>query len=541
MNPPPQTSNPRRPPIRWWPAIVILTIELIILAVIWLGDAAHTQDRVVNSYPVLFFGILALLLWLVLFSRLPGRARLGIFLVAAAATGVAYLSLEIKGVDGNIVPVIGFRWSDDRTFDDPPGDNPPGDATTTDATTTATPGPDDYPQLYGPNRDATLAGPRLARDWQAQPPRQLWRRQVGEAWSSFAVVGNAAITQEQRGEDEAVVRYQLKTGEQVWVHADRARFDTTVGGIGPRATPTVAGGRVYTLGATGILNCLRLDDGSRVWSRHVLEDNDAIQSEWGMTSSPLLTGDLVIVQLGLGGTSLAAYHRATGEPAWRAGIDAGSYSMPTLATVAGRRQVLIINGRSVAGHDPASGETLWREPWDLPGERITMPLPIGDDRLLVSAGYGAGSRLLRLAPVSSPAPLQGDEAGEAAEAADFTAVELWESRRLKSKFASMVLRDGVVYGLDDGVAVALDPETGERLWKRGRYGHGQLILVGDVLLIQTEKGDVVLVEATPEEHRELARLDALGSKTWNPPALSGRLLLVRNDREAACYELPVVG
>ena len=242
-----------------------------------------------------------------------------------------------------------------------------------------------------------------------------------------------------------------------------------------------------------------------------------------MTSSPLVVGELVIVQLGLGGTSLVAYDRATGEPAWRAGNDAGSYSMPTFATVAGREQVLIINGRSVAGHDPVSGELLWREPWDLPGERISMPLPIGGDRLLVSAAYGIGSRMLRLTPTDR----------------GFEVEELWESRRLKSKFAPLVQRDGVVYGLDDGVGVAIDPETGERLWKRGRYGHGQLILVDDLLLITTEKGDIVLVEASPEEHRELASLKAFDSKTWNPPALSGNLLLVRNNLEAVCYELPI--
>ncbi len=513
MNPPPIKLNPSRS-FRWWPGAVILTFAGAATATIWLREAAHTQDKVVNTFPVVFFTVLALFLWMVLFSRLPGRARLAIFLATVALGVAAFFSLEIKGVSGNIVPVLGFRWSGDRTFD----------AAGAAAGVTA-PGPGDYPQFYGPRRDATLAGPRLARDWQAQPPRELWRREVGEAWSAFAVVGNAAVTQEQRGEDETVVRYELETGEQVWVHADKTRYDTTVGGVGPRATPTIAGGRVYTLGATGILNCLELAGGEKVWSRQVLEDNDAQPSDWGTTSSPLLAGEVVIVQLGLRGTGLAAYHRATGEPAWRAGTDAGSYSMPTLATVAGREQVLMINGRSVAGHDPASGEMLWREPWDLPGERISMPLVLGDDRLLVSAAYGVGSRMLRLLP-------DGDR---------FDVEELWESRRLKSKFAPLVERDGVVYGLDDGVGVALDPETGERLWKRGRYGHGQLILVGDLLLIMTEKGDVVLVEATPEEHRELARLDAFDSKTWNPPALSGRRLLVRNDREAACYELPVAG
>ncbi len=194
-----------------------------------------------------------------------------------------------------------------------------------------------------------------------------------------------------------------------------------------------------------------------------------------------------------------------------------------LATVGGIQQVLIVNRRSIAGHVPESGERLWREAWPHPGDKITPPLVLDDHRLLVSAGYGAGSRLLRLRP---------GEPGLVAE-------ELWQSPRLKSKFATMVLHEGTVYGLDDGILTALDPETGERLWKRGRYGHGQIILVGDLLLIQSEKGDVVLVEATPKEHRELSRLAALSGKTWNPPALAGRHLLVRNNREAACYELPV--
>jgi outer membrane protein assembly factor BamB len=242
-----------------------------------------------------------------------------------------------------------------------------------------------------------------------------------------------------------------------------------------------------------------------------------------MPSSPLLVGGLVVVQLARVGSSLTAYRRSDGEPVWRAGEDSGSYSSPILATLAGRRQILLVNQASIAGHDPESGELLWREPWPHPGEKITPPLLLGDDRLLVSAGYGAGARLLRVQPAAS----------------GFAVEEIWESRRLKSKFASMALHRGIVYGLDDGVLTALDPQTGKRIWKHGRYGHGQLILVGDLLLIQAENGDVALVEATPEGHRELARLPALEGKTWNPPALAGRHLLVRNNREAACYELPV--
>lgn len=484
-----------------------------LLAWFWLRDAPSVQHhRMIPTFPTLFFGTLFLWLWAVLFSRLPGRLRLGLFLSVGLVAGLVCLLLEIKEVDGNLKPIVGWRWSGERTFDD----------STVAAGDTAA-GPDDYPQFYGPNRDATLAGPRLARDWQARPPRELWRQPVGEGCSSYAVVGEAAVTQEQRGDDEAVVRYELRTGRQVWIHGEHAPFNTTVGGRGPRATPTIAGGRVYNLGATGLLRCLDLADGRLRWKRDVLDDHDVEAPDWGLASSPLVAGELVVVGLGRRGISLAAYDRQTGEPAWKAGAEAGSYSTPTLAMVAGREQILMLNQTSVAGHHPVTGERLWREPWVDPGERVSPPLVLTDQEILVSAGYGIGSRRLRIADRDGALAVE----------------ERWESRRLKSKFAPMVLRDGVVYGLDDGILVALDPETGERLWKRGRYGHGQLILVDDLLLIQAENGDVVLVEASPEEHRELARLEALDGKTWNPPALSGRLLLIRNSREAACYELPV--
>lgn len=511
-------TAPTRPPVRWWPAVVILAIVAGLLLYFWTRPSVQSvQHRVIPTFPTLFFGALALFVWLVLFSRLPRRACGAIFVGTALVVATGFALFEIEGVDGNLVPILGLRWSSARRFAPVPGA----------AAGVTAPGPFDYPQFYGPRRDATLAGPRLDPDWRARPPREIWRRAVGEGWSSFAVVGDAALTQELRGEDEVVVRYDLETGIPIWLHADRAPFNTTVAGSGPRATPTIADGRVYTLGATGILNALDLATGERLWSRDVLADHGARQPDWGMASSPLVVGELVVVQLGRNGDSLAAYDRAGGAPVWQAGTDRGSYTSPTLLTVAGREQIVVVNQSSVAGHDPTTGELLWRSEWSDPGERITPPLPLGDDRLLVSAGYGVGSRLLEIVA-------GGSDGGYAVH-------ELWRSRRLKSKFAPMVVRDGVLYGLDDGVLVALDPATGERRWKAGRYGHGQMILVGEHLLIQAENGDVVLVAADPDEHRELARLEALDSKTWNPPALAGSRLLVRNNREAACYELPLAG
>lgn len=513
-----ETPTRARRPIRWWPAALILALAAARLAPVWLGDAPHTQARVVPTLKIAVLTFAALLLWALLFSRLPGRVRLGL-LLAVLAIGVGLrATVRITGVTGDAVPVVEWRWKR-ADFEDPVA---PAAGSERDLH------PRDWPQFYGPRRDASLAGPRLARDWAATPPVELWRREVGEAWSSFAVVGEAAVTQEQRGDQELVVRYDLRTGRQVWAHADRTGLVTTVGGRGPRATPTIADGRVYALGATGVLNCLDLDSGRVAWSRDLVAEHRVTVADYGMSSSPLLAGDLVVVQLARAGSGLVAHRRSDGAPVWRAGVGTGSYSSPILATLGGVRQIVIVNQQNVAGHAPADGALLWREGWPVPGEKITPPLPLADDRLLVSAGYGAGSRLLRLAP---------DGSGQQVEA--LRVEEIWRSPRLKSKFASMVVYQGTVYGLDDGVLTALDPATGERRWKAGRYGHGQMILVAGLLVIQAEGGDVVLVEATPEEHRELARLDALHGKTWNPPALAGRYLLVRNNREAACYELPV--
>ncbi len=381
----------------------------------------------------------------------------------------------------------------------------------------------DYPQFLGPDRNGIVSGVRLATDWNRRPPRLVWKQPVGAGWSGFAVARGIAVTQEQRGDQEMVVAYDLATGRPRWSHSDTARFESTVAGPGPRATPTISRGRVYTVGSTGVLNCLDLDTGRRLWKRDIGTENDASQPDWGRSGSPLAIDDLIVVSAGgANGRSLVAYHRETGDPVWHEGSDFVSYSSPLEATLAGIRQIVILNQASVTGHDPATGRILWQHPW--PGQQptVSQPVVLSGDRVLLSAGYGVGSKLLQIAG--------GADGGLSARL-------VWETPQLKAKFTNLVVRDGVVYGLDDGILVALDAESGQRRWKSGRYGHGQVILAGDLLIVQTEEGEVVLVEPRPESHHEVARLTVFTQKTWNPPALAGQFLLVRNDLEAACYEL----
>ena len=332
------------------------------------------------------------------------------------------------------------------------------------------------------------------------------------------------MTQEQRGDEELVACYDLLTGRLLWSHADTARYFTTLAGEGPRATPAVSGNRVVTLGSTGILNCLDLDTGRGIWSRNIIADNSSRIPEWGVAGSPLVLNGLVIVNPGgKDGRSLVAYRLSDGAFVWGGGDDSASYSSPCAATINGVRQILIFNQHAIFGHAAADGKVLWQHPWDPHQPHVALPVVLDADRVFVSSGYGIGSELLKIARDSS---------------GRFSAARLWKTNRLKSKFNNVVARNGYVYGLDDGILCCLDLATGGLKWKDGRYGHGQFLLVRDTLLITAENGDVVLVDPVPTERRELTKFRALDGKTWNPPALVGDLLLLRNDQEAACYKLP---
>jgi outer membrane protein assembly factor BamB len=504
----------RRVPIRMWVLVAILAVYLGLGAMIWLGDDQR-QNQNVNTIMLTMLVSVLLLLWVVILSRLRWFVRVGIIGLAAMLGVAAAMTVRIEGVSGDLLPSLKWRWTVE------PGEVLPEPMV---YVSTAMSGLADYPQFLGPDRNGVVESGRLARDWSTAPPVERWRREVGAGWSAFAVAGTRAVTQEQRGDEEVVVCYHIANAAELWVHGDDQRYDNPVAGLGPRATPTIVGDRVYTLGSKGLLNCLDLGSGERIWSTDTLDDADADVADWGNSGSPLVIDDLVVVNPGGdAGRSLIAYHRETGERIWTSGADLGSYSSPAVAELVGVRQIVIVNAASVTGHDIKTGEVLWTYVW--PGElpKVAQPVPLSEDRLFVSAGYGLGSVLLQLSH---------DESG-------FEVAEVWKSRRLKAKFTNVVHRDGYLYGLDDGIFTCIDVAAGRRQWKDGRYGHGQIILNDDLIVVQTEWGEVTLVEATPDELRELGTIAALDSKTWNNATLAGRYLLVRNDREAVCYELPV--
>jgi outer membrane protein assembly factor BamB len=394
----------------------------------------------------------------------------------------------------------------------------------------------EWPGFRGPNRDGVVHGSRIATDWSQSPPVELWRRAIGPAWSSFAVAGDRVYTQEQLGENETVSCYDLRSGAPVWRHGDPVRFWEAAGGAGPRATPTLHDGRVYSLGATGVLNALDATDGSVVWSRDVPTDAQKSVPFWGFAGSPLVVGDALII--GAAG-KLVSYDLATGDLRW-IGPKGSGYSSPQAATIDGVEQILILNGPGVVSVEPADGRELWK--YERPGDSIVQPSVMDDGSVLVGgngSGMGSGEPGLRHITVTRGSGEWSAERG----AGGWTVEESWTSNGLKPYFSDFVLHRGHAYGFDGAILASIDLADGSRKWKGGRYGNGQLVLLADqdLLLVLSEKGELALVDASPAQFTERARFKAIDGKTWNHPAVAGDIVLVRNSEEMAAFRVSPAG
>lgn len=505
------------------------------------------------SFALMWWTCLCGLAWS---TRLRGLAALAVLI----GLGVAAVRIDRVDYYGDMIPIIqwSFRWEKSRAeqiadyFDSEPvvtlqapppkqddsqNDNDktavtsdvikpesePSTSTGADDADTKQPSwqPGDWPEFRGPRRDGIVRGESIRTDWDENPPQQVWRHPVGAGWSSFAVVGERLYTQEQRGEHECVVCYEASSGARAWIHQDNVLFDESMGGMGPRATPTIHDGLVYALGATGILNCLDAFTGAKVWSRDILDEIGRANLKWAMAGSPLIVDDRVIVSPNGG---LAAYDKKTGKLIWTNQARDGSYSSPVVETIGGHRQVLLFGGLGVAGYDIQSGAELWRSIEWKNSPRINVALPIVRDERWVFVGtdYGTGSLLLDVQYTDGKWSVD---------------VEKELTNQFRLKFNDAIYKDGMLYGADDGILSCIDYKTGKRQWKRGRYGYGQLLLIDDLLLVQAESGEVVLVEATPGRFREVTRFQAIEGKTWNHPVVSRGRLFVRNAAEAACYDI----
>lgn len=539
-------------------------IVLMIVAIAATRLAAHPSiaggmmGMMVPFYAVPATLLPLFVLWAVATRRLPDRTRRLTMVVAILLGCGVWTLVRTDGIMGESAAQLAWRWTptaEERLLaqgDDTPAPvlapaappatsatapaHPVASATvmptepgasatkTTAAAAPATAITAEWSGFRGPQRDSVIRNVRIETDWSSSPPVQLWRRAVGPGWSSFAVHGDLIYTQEQRGEHEVVSCYRLSTGEPVWRHRDAVRFYESNGGAGPRATPTVHNGRVYTLGATGIVNALDANSGAVVWTRNAETDTGAPRPEWGFAGSPLVVGDLVIVAAS---GRLAAYQVDRGDLQWTRTTGGGGYSSPHLMTIGGEPQILLQNGGGVTSVAPGDGAVRWQhEAAD--GVSIVQPALAPNGDVLVAAGDmmgGAGIHRLALARASgTPA---------------WTIEERWTTRGLKPYYNDFVVHKGHAYGFDGAILSCIDLADGSRKWKGGRYGAGQMVLLPDqdLLLVVSEEGELALVSATPDKHTEVARFKAIEGKTWNHPVLVGDVLLVRNGEEMAAFRL----
>jgi outer membrane protein assembly factor BamB len=508
----------RAPHFDRWGAILLI-IAAIFITPYFLHESISTGNMglmfLLFALPVISLVFVA---WAVFTRWLSKWTRRAILVAAVFVICAAWTLLRSTGIDGNGVPTFVWRWTptpEELLLNKMIVEDTKFRSDSLDVKADA-----DWTGFRGQNRDGIIHGVTIKTDWKAFPPKELWRRAIGPGCSSFAITGEMLYTQEQRGEEELVICYNLLTGKPIWKHSDKARFWDSHAGAGPRATPSLYNGRLYTLGATGILNVLDAQTGKVVWSRNVATETNTKTPIWAFSGSPLLMNDMVIVPIA---GSLIACDTTTGKQRWFVSAGGDCYSSPQLLTISGIQQILFLNESGLISIDPNSGKILWK--YANKGNPILQPTLTPNGDILISTNPFKG--LLCITAFK--------------ENAGWKIKERWTSV-FKPNHNDLVVHKGYVYGLDGSGIQCVDVNTGERKWKGTRYG-GQIILLADedVLLVLSEKGEVALVSATPEQFKELARIPAIKGKTWNHPVLTGDVLVVRNSEEMVAFKLPLKG
>ena len=497
---------------RWLDRLGAVALMIAALFVTW-----HLNHESMGPVWLLGYAVpllwLAFVVWAVASRRLSDGLRRATMVATILVASGVWTAVRTEGINGDHNAQFKWRWADTpeeqllaqasqqpgalpsapavvSTPEQPvvaPTSNQPTPLPSATATT-KTPAKTgaDWPGFRGATRDSIIRGVRIETDWAAAPPVKIWRRPIGPGWSSFAIRGDLFYTQEQRGDEEIVACYKVPTGEPVWIHRDAARFFESNAGAGPRATPTLSNGRVYTFGATGILNALDAASGAVVWSRNVASDTGVKVPIWGFSSSPLVFDDVVIVAAA---GQLAAYDLASGKQRWRGPDGGGGYSSPQLVTIDGIAQVLLLSDAGATSLAPADGKLNWEHQWK--GSPIVQPALTADGDVLVSVSASSGTR--RIAVAHGPG--------------GWTVEERWTSNGLKPYFNDFVVHKGHAFGFDGRILSCIDLKDGKRKWKGGRYGNGQLVLLPDqdLLLVLSEEGELALVGATTEQFTEIAR------------------------------------
>ncbi len=378
---------------------------------------------------------------------------------------------------------------------------------------------EDWPGHRGANRDGVYKS-AIRTEWKTGGLEQFWKIGVGDGYAGVSVADGKVFTIEQRKKQEAAVAYSLDTGKELWSSAWDGAFGSFLGGNGPRSTPTYDEGRVYVQGAEGELRCLDASSGRLIWRKNLLQENSGKSAPYGVAISPLIVKDRLITHAGgKGGKSVVAYNKTTGAKLWSVLDDSSAYASPMYVELAGVPQILTYTGDRVLGLKLEDGALLWEHPWHTQYDiNAAQPVLVSPNRVLLSSGYGHGAAVIEVAKAGAPKVV-------------------WQNKLLKNKFSSSVVHEGFIYGLDENILSCVDAATGDRKWKGGRYGYGQVMLAQGHLIVTAETGEVILVKANPQQWQEISKFQAMDSKTWNQPAIAQGKLVVRSEKQMASFDI----
>lgn len=520
--------------LRWSDRLLVpgALVAISIVTIVVCGTDFPAMGLILYGLPLVSTVWVA---WLVLTMKLAWPTRRVGLLLLFVALGAFFSTLRIEGTDGSFNAKFSWRWTPtaEQKFltalksDEKPAAEVPAKVEESAPAVELSAQPGDWTDFRGPLRDGRLEGVAIGTNWEKAPPREVWRHQIGPGWSSVTIIGDRLYTQEQRGNDEFVVCYSATTGAEEWSHHDTTRFFEVIAGAGPRGTPTFHAGRIYALGANGQLNCLHATTGKLIWTKDIAADSGAKIPQWGFSSSPLIAEGLVSVFAGgPSGKSVLAYNAETGDLAWAAGEGDLSYCSTQLSKVSGVEQLLITTNAGMTAFRPTTGAVLWQHAWPTEGiARVVQPAVISESDILIGTGLGIGTRRIHV-------ELDGDT---------WSTKEVWTVRTFKPYYNDFVVTGDHAYGFDGNIFMCVNLADGRVVWRARGYGNGEVLLLDEqkLLLVLTELGEAVLVEAQPKQHKEITRFKAIEGKTWNHPVVAHGKLFTRNAEEIACFELPL--
>jgi outer membrane protein assembly factor BamB len=378
----------------------------------------------------------------------------------------------------------------------------------------------EWSQWRGPNRDGISSETGFLKNWPQEGPKVLWQISLGDGYSGISIAQDKIYTMFAEGDDEFVICLDASDGVEIWRFRSGSKF-TEQRGDGPRSMPTVHGDSVFALGTEGKLYALDAHDGTKLWSHNFVEEFDSKIPTWGFSSSPLIEGDLLIVEAGgKDEKAIVAFDKKSGNVVWTNHTDEVGYSSPIPIDFGGVRQIIFLTSKTLLSLAPENGQIYWKYSWP-EGINIATPIFIPDDKIFISASYDKGAVLVRMIADRDRIGIE----------------EVWKNRVMKNHFNSSVLQGDYLYGFDNAILTCIEANTGEEQWRHRGFEKGSLLLADGHLIILGEGGKLALAEASPNEYREKARFQLFDDKCWTVPTLAGGKLYLRTQKEMVCLDL----